>query len=219
MRKLMSKKLIILAVATLCTVTSFGQSKNIAFDPLLDTSCKVLEQPQAKEWNSTYMWYPGQLSAHMQKRQKQKSLERCTYVGYPGKFNKDAYHSSFRKKVKLAMETTIEWDGPSNIICIVDGQQLSDSVPPVVGILHGIFGFSQSDKNISDYTLSPQLLDLEWAKGRIPLKEGFIKLDIRRNGISHIEIPSSCTVSLKLTGLQKPLVFKKAGIYEFRYKE
>ncbi len=94
-----------------------------------------------------------------------------------------------------------------------------NGVPPVVGILHGIFGFSQSDKNISDYTLSPQLLDLEWAKGRIPLKEGFIKLDIRRNGISHIEIPSSCTVSLKLTGLQKPLVFKKAGIYEFRYKE
>ncbi|MCD7852108.1 MAG: hypothetical protein LUH63_21755, partial [Parabacteroides sp.] len=87
--------------------------------------------------------------------------------------------------------------------------------PPVVAVLHGIFGFSQSDKNISEYSLKPQLLDLEWAKGRIPLKEGYINLDIRRSGTSYIEIPENCTVSLNLDGKQKPLVFKKSGKYEF----
>ena len=64
----------------------------------------------------------------MQKLHKQKSAERCTYVGYPGKFNKDVYRSSFRKKVKLQRETPVEWAGPESIVCSVDGQSLDGNI-------------------------------------------------------------------------------------------
>ena len=127
-RNLLSEKLLILAVGLAWPALSFGQGQSPAFDPLLDPACKVLDQVKAEEWNSSYMWYPGQLSAHMQKLHKQKSAERCTYVGYPGKFNKDVYRSSFRKKVKLQRETPVEWAGPESIVCSVDGQSLDGNI-------------------------------------------------------------------------------------------
>ena len=80
---------------------SFAQIQSSAFDPLLDSECEVINTVEGEQWNGTYMWYPGQLSAHMQNFQKQKSEERCTYVGYPGKFNEASFRSFFRKTVHL----------------------------------------------------------------------------------------------------------------------
>ena len=69
-----------------------------------------------------------------------------------------------------------------------------------------------------EYRLKPELLDLEWAKGRIPLKEGYINIHINKAGTSYIEIPENCIISLDLKGNDRPLVFKKAGRYEFIYE-
>lgn len=103
---------------------SFAQIQSSAFDPLLDSECEVINMVEGEQWNGTYMWYPGQLSAHMQNSQKQKSEERCTYVGYPGKFNEASFRSFFRKTVHLKQKELIKWSGPESITLFVDGKEL-----------------------------------------------------------------------------------------------
>lgn len=95
-----------------------------AFDPLFDSKCKVLDLTEVEHWNSTYMWYPGQLAAHMQQLQRKKSAERCVNVDYPGNFNPVSSLSYFRKTVKVKRENLMKWEGPSVIQCIIDGQKL-----------------------------------------------------------------------------------------------
>ena len=72
----------------------------------------------------------------------------------------------------------------------------ANGVPPIIAILHGIYGFSQSDQQISEYTLRPDLLELNWAKGRISVKEGYINLNLTKQGNCSIEIPDNCIVRL-----------------------
>lgn len=121
MKTSLAKNISIWTIGLLLPV-SFGlQAQSPAFDPLLDPLCKEQPSPQTEEWNSSYMWYPGQLAAHLQKQLKQKSEARCTYVGYPGKFNAPVYHSYFRKTVKLQKETFVKWAGPKSITCTVNG--------------------------------------------------------------------------------------------------
>lgn len=85
----------------------------------------------------------------------------------------------------------------------------ANGVPPVVLAAYGIFGFSQNDVRLNEYTISPDLLHLDWAKGRIPVKEGFIYLNLNKNGKSEVEIPAGCQVTVNFNG--KILVLKKAG--------
>lgn len=92
----------------------------------------------------------------------------------------------------------------------------TNGVPPMIAVLYGIYGFSQSDDNISDYTLRPDLIDLNWAKGRIPVKEGYITIDLTRNGLCSVEIPHNCTVRLYTNDKGKPQIWKQAGKYTFR---
>ena len=63
-------------------------AQNQVFDPLLDETCKTIINDKEESWNSCYMWYPGQLSAHLQRIQKEKSEARCINVSYPGNFTK-----------------------------------------------------------------------------------------------------------------------------------
>ncbi|MBP3519022.1 MAG: glycoside hydrolase [Parabacteroides sp.] len=122
------KNFLVLAIGFIGTACLCVQAQSPAFDPLLDSACQIVRQADVEKWNSSYMWYPGQLSAHMQKQQKRKSEERCTYVGYPGKFYKDASYTIFRKQVRLKQETAIQWAGPESIACSVDGQRLDRSI-------------------------------------------------------------------------------------------
>jgi len=94
----------------------------------------------------------------------------------------------------------------------------ANGVPPIVAVLHGIYGFYQSDENITEYTLKPNLMDMNWAKGRIPVKEGFIQLELNKTGISTVEIPDNCIVKLFSGQSEKPLIIKKAGKYNFQLK-
>lgn len=83
----------------------------------------------------------------------------------------------------------------------------ANGVPPVLFVLHGILGFSQSDVRPNEYTLSPNLLNLSHATGSIPVKEGFIRVSLQRDGTSTVEIPAGCTV------IYKNKRFSKAGKY------
>lgn len=90
----------------------------------------------------------------------------------------------------------------------------ANGVPPIVAVLHGIYGFSQSAVRLDEYTLAPSLYQMTKAKGRIPIKEGFIELDLVKNGMSAVTIPAGCKVTL-LHAKGGPVVLKKAGTYRF----
>lgn len=83
-------------------------------------------QPQ-EEWNSRYMWYPGQLAAFYQQQCARTSKERCVNVGYPGKFFAKNNHAWFRKEVRLKKESSLCWEGPSDIVLYINGVKQSVS--------------------------------------------------------------------------------------------
>ena len=93
----------------------------------------------------------------------------------------------------------------------------ANGVPVVVGILNGFLGFSLSGENPNEYMFRPQLLHLKWADARIPVKEGFISIRVRKEGDSEIEIPSGCTVKMVSAGKTKK--WNESGMYKFRYDE
>ncbi len=105
-----------------CFTSGLINAQNKAFDPLLDSACKVIPQANVETWNGSYMWYPGMLSAHQQQLQKKKSEERCVNVGYPGNFMKPVNRTYFRKEVTLAKETEISWDAIGTVVLNVDGK-------------------------------------------------------------------------------------------------
>lgn len=104
---------------------AFFQTKaqHVIFDPLLDPTCKVVSSPATEIWSSSYMWYPGLLSAHLQRSQKEKSDNRCVNVDYPGKFMKDYNRTVFRKEIKLAKETEICWNAEGKVTFSIDGEE------------------------------------------------------------------------------------------------
>jgi len=112
-------------VGALMLGTSACLQAQTAFDPLLDTQARVVAPAVQETWNSTYMWYPGLLSAHMQRAQKAASYERCVNVNYPGNFLKDSNRTLFRKTVKLSKDTEIAWQAPEKVTLTVDGQAVS----------------------------------------------------------------------------------------------
>ena len=98
----------------LASLTCQAQTK--IFDPLLEPDA-VIKKAQTEEetWNSSYMWYPGQLAAYYQQQCAQKSKERCVNVGYPGKFFAPSNRAWFKKEIRLDKESTINWEGPADI--------------------------------------------------------------------------------------------------------
>lgn len=94
----------------------------------------------------------------------------------------------------------------------------TNGIPPVIAVLYGIYGFSQSDKNLSEYTLRPDLLDLDWVEGRIPVKEGYIGIRLAKEGTCTVDVPGNCTVRLYPGKQGKPYIWEKAGTYTFRLK-
>ena len=70
------------------------QAQNIQYDPLLDPAVEIPDAP-VRNGNGEYIWYPGQLSAHLQQKRLKESEKRCVNVGYPGKFYAPVYHTSF----------------------------------------------------------------------------------------------------------------------------
>ncbi len=102
------------------------------FDPSLDPNVTIVSRQSQEEWNSRYMWYPGQLAAFYQQQCARISKERCVNVGYPGKFFAKNNHAWFRKEVRLKKESSLCWEGPSDIILYINGVKQSVSGKQVI---------------------------------------------------------------------------------------
>lgn len=69
------------------------------YSPMDDSHCiKKASIWKGEEWESSYMWYPGQLAAYQQAYHRKMSKLRCVNVGYPGHFNPCKTVTYFRCK-------------------------------------------------------------------------------------------------------------------------
>jgi glycoside hydrolase family 78 len=129
--KNMNKKIKLLGILmTVSFLCCYAQTKE--FDPSLAPNVTIVSRQSQEEWNSRYMWYPGQLAAFYQQQCARISKERCVNVGYPGKFFAKNNHAWFRKEVRLKKESSLCWEGPSDIILYINGVKQSVSGKQVI---------------------------------------------------------------------------------------
>lgn len=121
----MNKRLKLLSIFITASLCCYAQTKE--FDPSLDPNVTIVSRQPQEEWNSRYMWYPGQLAAFYQQQCARISKERCVNVGYPGKFFAKNNHAWFRKEVRLKKESSLCWEGPSDIVLYINGVKQSVS--------------------------------------------------------------------------------------------
>ena len=126
----MNKRLKLLGIFITASLCCYAQTKE--FDPSLDPNVTIVSRQSQEEWNSRYMWYPGQLAAFYQQQCARISKERCVNVGYPGKFFAKNNHAWFRKEVRLKKESSLYWEGPSDIILYINGVKQSVSGKQVI---------------------------------------------------------------------------------------
>lgn len=127
----MNKKIKLLGILmTVSFLCCYAQTKE--FDPSLDPNVTIVSRQSQEEWNSRYMWYPGQLAAFYQQQCARISKERCVNVGYPGKFFAKNNHAWFSKEVRLEKESSLCWEGPSDIILYINGVKQSVSGKQVI---------------------------------------------------------------------------------------
>lgn len=126
----MNKRLKLLGIFITASLCCYAQTKE--FDPSLAPNVTIVSRQAQEEWNSRYMWYPGQLAAFYQQQCARISKERCVNVGYPGKFFAKNNHAWFRKEVRLKKESSLCWEGPSDIILYINGVKQSVSGKQVI---------------------------------------------------------------------------------------
>ena len=126
----MNKRLKLLGIFITASLCCYAQTKE--FDPSLDPNVTIVSRQSQEEWNSRYMWYPGQLAAFYQQQCARIAKERCVSVGYPGKFFAKNNHAWFRKEVRLKKESSLCWEGPSDIILYINGVKQSVSGKQVI---------------------------------------------------------------------------------------
>ncbi len=127
----MNKKIKLLGILmTVSFLCCYAQTKE--FDPSLAPNVTIVSRQSQEEWNSRYMWYPGQLAAFYQQQCARISKERCVNVGYPGKFFAKNNHVWFIKEVRLKKESSLCWEGPSDIVLYINGVKQSVSGKQVI---------------------------------------------------------------------------------------
>ena len=81
------------------------------FDPVLEADQAKISTP-APLWDAAWIWYPGQLGAHLNTNVFQKAIRRCTHIGFPGNFRQPEYHAEFRLRAALAEDVLARWAMP-----------------------------------------------------------------------------------------------------------
>lgn len=97
------------------------------YDPLHDTSAKILSPSNSEQWSGSYMWYPGQQAAFLQQNLLKESKARCVNVGYPGKFLTPVCSAMFKTDVNLKQQTEIRWAAPGKVSVSIDNKPVSGS--------------------------------------------------------------------------------------------
>lgn len=127
----------ILILAALALPLHPAVAQPFDYDPLFSEACTPLHAEEAPRWeHSAWMWHPGQLAAFLQAGNLSRSKARCTYVGYPGNYYKQAELTHFRRTISLKKASLYNWkaSGPTRIsldgnILIAHAQEGSISVP------------------------------------------------------------------------------------------
>lgn len=63
-------------------------------------------------WAARWIWYPGQLAAHLHTKVSRAAFERVANIGYPGSFQRPEYEVWFRRNLTLAAEMPVRWAWP-----------------------------------------------------------------------------------------------------------
>lgn len=82
------------------------------YDPQLDPRCTVVPQPAPEPWPAQWIWYPGQLTAHLHAHAVQRAVARCSYVSYPGTFHQPVHQLHLRTTATLTHPQTLRWRVP-----------------------------------------------------------------------------------------------------------
>ncbi len=93
---------------------SSGKTSPPIFDPLLDPRCRQLPGAKVDSWPAHWIWYPGQLTAHLHAKTLQASMARCAQVGYPSSFRQPLSFAYFRIRTAPDSANSVCCAGPNN---------------------------------------------------------------------------------------------------------
>lgn len=110
----------------LLILVQLSWAQNVYYNPFLDPAV-MSENKTASSFKSTYLWYPGQLSAHLQQKRLAESKARCVNVGYPGKFYAPVYKTYFKTEVDLQTSASLTWQATGGVNITVNGQTVNTS--------------------------------------------------------------------------------------------
>lgn len=79
----------------------------------------------------------------------------------------------------------------------------ANGVPPVIAALRGILGFSEDRQHKAQYSLKPELMDMTFVEGTIPVKEGEINVRFNKDSQSSVDVPANCKVTIYYKGTQQ----------------
>lgn len=97
------------------------------YDPLHETDARISFHAKGEQWSGQYMWYPGQQAAYLQQNLLKESKERCTNVGYPGKFLAPVNHTRFKTEVRLKQPAQIRWTASGVTETNINGKRIAGS--------------------------------------------------------------------------------------------
>lgn len=83
----------------------------------------------------------------------------------------------------------------------------ANGAPPILAAVFGILGLRQTA--VDQYSLEPDLIGMPWARGRIPVSQGFLELELYSNAPCTVTIPAGCKLSVA------GKTFTKPGTYTF----
>jgi len=115
----MSLKTSLLSVFITLLISNIYAS-NLQYDPLLDPSVTIIQNTERND-KGEFLWYPGQLSAHLQRKRIEESAARSLNVGYPGNFYSPECKTFFRKEIILKKETAVEWISTGEVNLVLNG--------------------------------------------------------------------------------------------------
>lgn len=82
------------------------------YDPIFDSESVSRPAAAAPTWKASWIWFPGQLAAHLHTFVSQRTFRRCIHIGYPGDFQRPVYYAFFRRQLELTANTPVRWAAP-----------------------------------------------------------------------------------------------------------